>query len=105
MQVTLLFFGGFLFRFEDMPEYWKWYSYINFLRYAWGAQMINSFKDIGAGDTDDKAPPQIAGTPILEYYGLEGETAWGYLGYECLFFIAFFLCAWAALQFKRISKR
>lgn len=26
--VTLLFFGGFLFKFDDMPPWWKWYSYI-----------------------------------------------------------------------------
>ena len=102
MQVTLLFFGGFLFRFEDMPEYWKWYSYINFLRYAWGAQMMNSFDGL-KGDNGDV--PRIAGQPVLEYYGFDKESTWGYLGYECLFFVAFFLCAWAALQFKRISKR
>lgn len=29
---TLLFFGGFLFTFDKMPPWWKWYSYINFMR-------------------------------------------------------------------------
>jgi hypothetical protein len=42
---------------------------------------------------------------ILRYYGLDGYTAWEMLGYECLFFVAFFAAAWAALQFKRMSKR
>lgn len=28
----LLFFCGFLIRFDDMPAYWEWYSYINFLK-------------------------------------------------------------------------
>ena len=41
--VTLLFFAGFLFRFQDIPDYWFWYSKINFLRYAWGAQMVNQW--------------------------------------------------------------
>jgi ATP-binding cassette, subfamily G (WHITE), member 2 len=43
--VTLLFFAGFLLRFDDMPPWWKWYSYINFLRYAWSAVMVNNFED------------------------------------------------------------
>lgn len=47
--VTLLFFAGFLFRFVNMPAYWKWYSYINFLRYSWGALMKNQF----TGDMGD----------------------------------------------------
>ena len=29
---TLLFFAGFLLRFDDIPNYWKWYSYIDVLR-------------------------------------------------------------------------
>lgn len=41
--VTLLFFGGFLFRFHEMPPWWKWYSYIDFLRYSWGSLMVNQF--------------------------------------------------------------
>ena len=29
---TLLFFAGCLIRFEQIPNYWKWYSYIDVLR-------------------------------------------------------------------------
>eukprot|EP00878_Enallax_costatus_P033851 GHUV01037426.1.p1 GENE.GHUV01037426.1~~GHUV01037426.1.p1 ORF type:complete len:111 (+),score=18.41 GHUV01037426.1:84-416(+) len=31
---TLLFFGGFLFTYDAMPPWWKWYSYINPLRWV-----------------------------------------------------------------------
>lgn len=44
--VSLLFFSGFLIRYDDIPNYWKWYSFIDFLKYAWGALMKNQF----AGD-------------------------------------------------------
>lgn len=29
---TLLFFAGFLIRFSSIPDYWKWYAYIDVLR-------------------------------------------------------------------------
>ena len=29
---TLLFFAGFLIRFDQIPKYWQWYSYIDVLR-------------------------------------------------------------------------
>lgn len=29
---SLLFFGGFLFTFDKMPVWWKWYSYIDVIR-------------------------------------------------------------------------
>ena len=31
--------------FSNMPAYWQWYSYIDFVRYSWGALMVNQFKD------------------------------------------------------------
>lgn len=42
---TLLFFAGFVFDFDTMPQWWKWYSYTDFMRFAWGALMVNQFKD------------------------------------------------------------
>jgi ABC-type multidrug transport system permease subunit len=41
---VLLFFVGLLMRNQDQPVYWRWFSYLNFLRYAWSAQMINQFE-------------------------------------------------------------
>ena len=32
-------------RWVDIPAYWKWYAYIDFLRYGWGALMINQVGD------------------------------------------------------------
>lgn len=44
--------------------------------------MINVFEDTKA---DDGSVPRHGGKPMLEFIGLAGETAWGYIGYECLF--------------------
>ena len=41
----------------------------------------------------------------LEYFSLDGINKWAYVGYESLFFVAFFFAAWAALQFVRWDKR
>lgn len=41
---VLLFFVGLLMRNQDQPVYWRWFSYLDFLKYAWGAQMINQFE-------------------------------------------------------------
>ena len=43
--VTLLFFTGCLLRIPDIPDYAQWYSYINFIRFSWGALMINQYDD------------------------------------------------------------
>ena len=41
---VLLFFVGLLLRPQDQPSYWRWFSYLDFLKYAWAAQMINQFE-------------------------------------------------------------
>jgi len=41
---VLLFFVGLLLRPQDQPSYWHWFSYLDFLKYAWAAQMINQFE-------------------------------------------------------------
>lgn len=37
--------AGFLIRYPDIPSYWSWYSYLNFLSYAWCGQMINQWEN------------------------------------------------------------
>ncbi|KAK9804705.1 hypothetical protein WJX72_000974 [[Myrmecia] bisecta] len=95
--VTLLFFVGMLIRQDDMPSYWGWYLYIDFLHFAWGALVINQYE--GKGTT------VYGGREVLEFYNLDGRSRWALLGYESLFFIAFFTLAWLALAFKRHQKR
>lgn len=74
----------------------------DFLRYAWGSVMISHFGNTtGAGG----APLEVAGVPVLEFYGFEGLTAWGCLAIEGLFFLVSFLAVWAALQWKRLERR
>ena len=41
---VLLFFVGLLLRPQDQPAYWHWFSFLDFLKYAWAAQMINQFE-------------------------------------------------------------
>ncbi|KAG2482622.1 hypothetical protein HYH03_018464 [Edaphochlamys debaryana] len=95
--VTLLFFGGFLFRFSKIPPWWKWYSYIDFLRYAWGAVMVNQF--------EGERNVEWMGTTVLNYYSLGEIDKWAYMGYLSLFFIVFFLLALVTMQFKKYSSR
>ncbi|KAK9815892.1 hypothetical protein WJX72_011513 [[Myrmecia] bisecta] len=95
---SLLFFTGCLLRFADIPDYWTWYSYINFLRYAWGALMVNQF--------EHSEPSDFLGSKgVLDYYSLAGTSKWAFLGYEFAFFVSFFLLAYLALSYKKHGNR
>jgi len=94
---SLLFFVGLLLRIQDQPNYWKWYGYLDFLKYAWSAQMINQFETSNTR--------VLEGQTVLEFYGLEKQNKWAQLGYESLFFAGFTFLAWAALAFVRHQKR
>ncbi|KAG2450267.1 hypothetical protein HYH02_004778 [Chlamydomonas schloesseri] len=96
--VTLLFFGGFLFRFHEMPPWWKWYSYIDFLRYSWGSLMVNQF-------SGPMGNPAWMGSTVLHYYSLAYVDKWAYMGYLSLFFIVFFLLALLTMTFKKYQSR
>ncbi|EFN51572.1 hypothetical protein CHLNCDRAFT_140061 [Chlorella variabilis] len=96
--VSLLFFSGFLVRFDAIPNYWKWYSYIDFLKYAWGALMKNQFNG-------DRNVQFVEGTTVLDYYGLAGINPWVWLVIEACFFITFFGFAFLALSYVRHVKR
>ncbi|GAB4821434.1 hypothetical protein N2152v2_008480 [Parachlorella kessleri] len=89
---SLLFFSGCLLRWADIPEYWRWYSYINFLRYSWGALMVNQYE----GDRDVQF---LGGLTVLQYHDLEGVNKWVWLGIETSFFVVFFFLASLGLTF------
>lgn len=102
--VTLIFFSGFLLRWEQIPVWWKWYAYIDFLRYAFGAVMKNQFN----GDRDitflyDNSTN--TNYTVLQYYSLDGINMWEWLGIEFCFFVVFFGFAYMALRFINYAKR
>lgn len=94
---TLLFFGGFIISFDSMPAYWKWYSYIGFVRYAWGALMVNQF--------DHNDPIWNDNTTVLATYSFQHVDKWSYVGYLSLFFPVFFALAWITMSLKKYQSR
>lgn len=90
---TLFFFSGFLIPFSKIPVYWRWYSVIDHLRYAFGAMMANQFSG--------NDPELFAGQTVLQYYDLENVHAWAWMGFELVFFPVFIILFWAALKWIR----
>ena len=43
--------------------------------------------------------------PIMQYYSIGAGSKWHQLGFEFIFFVVFFVLAWAALAFVRHQKR
>ena len=97
--VVLLFFAGLLMRLDDIPSYWYWFSVIDFIRYGWGALMVNQFEDLPEAEW-----PLVLVNP-LQYLGLDGVNKWAYLGYESIFIVVFGLGAWLALTFMPYGRR
>ena len=100
-----------------MPAYWKWFSYLDFIRYSWGALMKNQF----SGPKGD--PVWLNGRTVLEHYGLKnyhddgGQRSskytwytptvemWADFGFMWIFFSGFFCLAWAMLRSKKLTIR
>lgn len=95
---TLLFFVGLLLRVQDQPAYWRWYSKLDFLKYAWQGLMINVFED-------ETTLRSLDGGSILDFYNIKADAKIEMLAYLSFFFWAFLALAWAALSFVRHSKR
>ena len=39
-----LYFGGLFLNFDKIPPGWYWFSWTSFLRYSWGAHMLNQYQ-------------------------------------------------------------
>ena len=61
------------------------FAYVNWMWYGWGALMINQY---------EHSDLQIYGTPVLEYYSLNGIDKYAFVGYSALTFVFFFLVAY-----------
>eukprot|EP00884_Botryococcus_braunii_P007530 jgi/Botrbrau1/16779/Bobra.150_2s0014.1 len=97
--VTLLFFSGFLIRYDDMPKYWRWYSYLNFLSYSWSGLIINQFHGVGG---------RISNMAYIDLFGARkqgGPDKWVHLAIVWGFSLFFFVGAWAGLAYCRHVRR
>ena len=103
-----MFFGGLFIVFDKIPRGWYWFSWTSFLRYSWGAMMLNQF----AGEENGSLPifygEDGEARNILEFYGLEGSVM-GSIG-ACLGLLSgligiFALIGVCSLMFLRHDKR
>ncbi len=70
--ITLLYFGGLLITQDAMPGWLRWYSYIDFVRYGWGALMKNQW---GVSD-----PLWVGDQTVLQFYGFGSVSVGAYIG-------------------------
>jgi hypothetical protein len=109
-----LFFAGFILDFRTMPGYWKWYSYLDFMRFAWGALMVNQY----SGEQGD--PVWLNNQTVLEHYQLKNYKDSASVNYKwykptveigpnvmflVMFFVGYFCLALLTLKYKVYSQR
>jgi len=86
--VTLwMYFGGLFLLFDKMPDYLYWASWTSFLRYSWGALMLNQYSDSSLGRYGaffDEESNQVL--TVLDFYGIEGDLM-GSMGF-CIALLA-----------------
>jgi ABC-type multidrug transport system permease subunit len=91
------YFAGFLIQVEKIRWYWRWMVYVDFMRFSWGALMINEFKGRNVIAFDNQE--------VLDYYSLGGTNKWAYIGYLAIEFAVVFFAFWLVMTFKTHSKR
>jgi len=105
---TLILFAGFMIRLDDIPNYYYWYTRLDFVQYGLSALLVNQY------DTDKAANLTIRvregdgsfrEIPMLEYYSLEDVDASAYCAIIYAFFIAFCFLSYLAMQFWKHQKR
>lgn len=118
---TLILFSGFMIRLDDIPNFYYWYTRINFVQYGLSALLINAF-DTDEADNVTRAvfkgkitvlcwllccglDGEAREVPILEYYHLEDASARLYAGIIYLFFLGFFFLSFIAMTFVKHQKR
>ncbi|CAD7941182.1 unnamed protein product [Amoebophrya sp. A120] len=100
-----MYFGGLFMIFSKIPDGWYWFSWISFLRYSWGAIMINNYQDDNL--TEPGGLPlffrENRPTNVLHFYELHGDimgNSWACLGMVALQLVIF--SALGALAIKSI---
>ena len=66
-----LYFGGLFIVFDKIPKGWEWFSWTSFMRYSWGAFMVDNYADTDLAQIpvffDSQGNPQT----VLQFYGMD----------------------------------
>ena len=104
-----MYFGGFFLLFDKIPPGWYWFSWTSFLRYSWGAQMLNMYSDSAVGEYgafwDEEEQTTIK---VLDFYGMHGSimsSIGACLGLLAGIMVVFAMCGACTLTFVRHATR
>jgi len=96
-MVLNLFFAGLFIPFDNLPSYWQWYSYIDFMRWAWGSLTV--------GQYSERNPVYIGDKTVLEFFDLRPNSEWELFGYLSIFVPVYIGLTYLGIRFVNHSKR
>lgn len=65
-----LYFSGFVILTDKIPAGWQWFAWTSFMRYSWGAMMVNNFEDSEPGRLAVFFDSEGNAQAVLEFYGM-----------------------------------
>jgi ATP-binding cassette subfamily G (WHITE) protein 2 len=80
---TCMYFGGLFIIYSKIPAGWYWYSFTSFLRYAWGALLLNQYQDSAVGQAKFFYDSNGNAKTVLEFYACDTgimKDMWGCIG-------------------------
>eukprot|EP00210_Caulerpa_lentillifera_P002781 g2657.t1 len=99
--ITLMFYAGYLLLPGDIPSYLVWYSKLDFLKYSYGAFMVNHY------ESHRNVPDAMGSTPgsLLKTLELDDVDAGDYCGAMYVFVVVFGLLAYLAMRYVRFERK
>ena len=104
---TCMYFGGLFLLFDEIPIGWYWFSWTSFLRYSWGAQMLNQYSDSAVG----RYPAYVTESGpvnVLDFYGMKGDimgSLGACVGLLALLVLIFATCGAFSIAYIRHATR
>jgi ABC-type multidrug transport system ATPase subunit len=105
---TVMFVGGLIMLIEEIPDWWAWYGWTSFIRYAWAALMLTQFDGTASGEAPLFLDSSGNGITVLDFYGIEGSvlgSTTACVGMLVLIFAFFVSCGMAVISNVRHERR
>jgi len=105
---TLILFAGFMIRLDDIPNYYYWYTRLNFVQYGFSSLLINQYDTDKAENLtirvreDDGSFREI---PMLQYYSLEDVDVSTYTALIYAFFVGYCVLSYLAMYCWKHQRR